>query len=103
MRKSAKRVHALDSLQVHAAAQAPVAAIRTAEGHEFFAPEAHAAAPAVAGMHFEFGFVDEFHVKTRSAEKKKGDQVLPCSPSFNRSASPSERPRCRAISDTTLT
>ena len=59
--KIGERVHALDRLQVHAAAEPAVAAVRSAEGHELFAPEAHAAAAAVAALHLEFGFVDEFH------------------------------------------
>ena len=61
MRKSAEGVHALDGLQVHAAAEAAVAAIGTTERHEFLAPETDAAAAAIAGLHLEFGFVDEFH------------------------------------------
>ena len=38
-----------------------VAAIRTAERNEFFAPETDAAVAAVSGEHIDFGFVDEFH------------------------------------------
>jgi len=54
-------IHALDALQVHAAAETAIAAIGTAEGHEFLAPETQTAATAVTGVHFEFGFVDELH------------------------------------------
>ncbi len=59
--KVGQRVHALDGFQVNAAAKTAVAAVGAAEGHEFFAPETHAAAAAVAGLHLEFGFIDEFH------------------------------------------
>ena len=44
-------VHALDRLEVNAAAQAAVAAVRAAKGNEFLAPKADAAAAAVAGLH----------------------------------------------------
>src|SRR6185295_16206300 len=47
--------------QVNAAAVAAIATVRPAEGHELLAPEAGATAPAVAGMGFQFGFVDELH------------------------------------------
>ena len=40
----------------------PVAAIRPAEGHELLAPETHAAAPAVAGLHPHLCLVDELHL-----------------------------------------
>ena len=59
--KISQRIHAFDRSQIHAAAKAAVAAVRAAEGHKFFAPETDAAAAAVAGLHLEFGFVDEFH------------------------------------------
>ena len=59
--KVRKRVHALDRFQVNTAAETAVAAVGAAEGHELFAPETHAAAAAVAGLHLEFGFVDKFH------------------------------------------
>ena len=39
----------------------PVAAIRAAEGNEFLPAETDAAAAAVAGLHLELCFVDEFH------------------------------------------
>ncbi len=59
--KVGEGIHALHGPQVHAAAEAAVAAVGTAEGHELLAAKAHAAAAAVAGLHLEFGFVDEFH------------------------------------------
>jgi hypothetical protein len=49
------------SFQVNAAAETAIAAVGTAEGRGFLAPETHAAATAVTGVHFEFGFVDELH------------------------------------------
>src|SRR5258708_15588814 len=69
-----QRVHALDRLQIDAAAETAVAAVGAAEGHEFFPTETHAAAAAVAGLHLELGFVDEFHA---GCTKNKGAR-LPC-------------------------
>ena len=43
------------------AAMAAIAAIRSAEGDEFFAPERGDAVAAVASVHFDSGFVEEFH------------------------------------------
>ena len=45
--------------QINAAAMAAVAAGRAAARHEFFAAERDAAVPAVAGLHVDFGFVNE--------------------------------------------
>jgi hypothetical protein len=45
-----------------AAAVAAVAAVGPAKRNEFFAPETHAAAAAVAGVDGDLGFVDEFHL-----------------------------------------
>src|SRR5271167_3944115 len=59
--KVSQRVHALNGAQIHAAAQAAAAAVRTTERNEFLTPEAHTAAATVARLHVEFGFVDEFH------------------------------------------
>ena len=73
-------VHALDGSQIHAAAQSAVATIGAAEGHELLAPEAHAAAAAVAGLHLELGFVDEFHGTRARCVKTKGEQALASSP-----------------------
>jgi hypothetical protein len=56
-----ERVDARRRPQIDAAAVAAVAAIRPAERNEFFAPKARAAAAAVAGLHLESCFVDEFH------------------------------------------
>ena len=78
--KVGERVHALDGFQVHAAAETAIAAVGAAEGHEFLAPETDAAAAAVAGLHLEFGFVDEFHrslLNRRRSHKQKGAR-LPC-------------------------
>jgi hypothetical protein len=47
--------------QIDASAFTPVAAIRTAERHEFLTTKTSAAAAAVAGLYLTFGFVDEFH------------------------------------------
>ena len=47
--------------QINAAAMAAVAAGRPAARHEFLAAERDAAVPAVAGLHIDFGFVDEHH------------------------------------------
>src|SRR5260370_23863367 len=55
-------VHPLDGSQVHAAAEAAVAAVGPPERHELLAPETDAAAAAVAGLYLECRFVDEFHV-----------------------------------------
>jgi len=38
-----------------------VATIGSAEGHELFAPETHAAAATIAGLYFDARFIDEFH------------------------------------------
>ena len=40
---------------------AAIAAIRTAEGNELLAPETGAATAAVARLHLDAGFIDEFH------------------------------------------
>jgi hypothetical protein len=47
-----------------AAAAAAVAARGAAARHEFLAPERGAAVAALAGMHLDFRFVDEFHLGT---------------------------------------
>ena len=75
--KVRQRIHALDRFEVHAAAQPPVAAIGTAEGNEFLAPKADAAAPAVAGLHLQFGFVDEFHERDPKKLKRGTGIALP--------------------------
>ena len=55
-----------------AAAAPAVAARGPATRHEFLAPERGAAVPALAGVDFDFRFVDEFHrCGFPSAEKKK--------------------------------
>ncbi|KAG1271921.1 hypothetical protein G6F65_012074 [Rhizopus arrhizus] len=46
---------------VHAAARTAVAAVRAAERNELLATEANAAVAAVAGEHFDFCFVYQFH------------------------------------------
>ena len=56
-----QRVDAVAGAQRDAATQAAVAAVGAAEGHEFLAPETHAAAAAVAGLDLYACFVDEFH------------------------------------------
>src|SRR3954470_16929245 len=56
-----ERVEAVDGPRNHVTALAPVAAIRSAELDEFFAPERHAAVPAVAGADVDLGLVEEFH------------------------------------------
>ncbi len=45
----------------HAAARTAVAAVRAAERNELLATEANAAVAAVAGEHFDFCFVYQFH------------------------------------------
>ncbi|MNC92461.1 hypothetical protein D3C83_88920 [compost metagenome] len=45
----------------HAAAAAAVAAARAAARHGPFAAERRAAVAALAGVHLDLGFVDEFH------------------------------------------
>ena len=67
--KVRQRVHALDGPQVHATAEAAVTAVGTAEGNEFLATKAHAAAATVTRVNLELGFVDEFH---GDAPKQKG-------------------------------
>ena len=47
--------------EVDAAAMAAVAARRPAARHEFFAAERDAAVSAVAGLHVDFGFINEHH------------------------------------------
>ena len=47
--------------EVDAAAMAAVAARRSAARHEFFAAKRDAAVSAVAGLHVDFGFVNEHH------------------------------------------
>ena len=59
--KVGQRVDALRRAQVHAAAEAAVAAVGPTERHELFAPEAEAAAATVAGLDSHLRFVDEFH------------------------------------------
>ncbi|KAG1364579.1 hypothetical protein G6F61_013821 [Rhizopus arrhizus] len=46
---------------VHAAARTAVAAVRAAERNELLATEANASVAAVAGEHFDFCFVYQFH------------------------------------------
>jgi len=38
-----------------------ISTVGAAQRHEFFTPEAGAAATAMAGLHFQPRFVDEFH------------------------------------------
>src|SRR5260370_38069244 len=54
-------IHPLDGSQVHAAAEAAVAAVGPPERHELLAPETDAAAAAIAGLYLECPFVDEFN------------------------------------------
>ena len=72
--KVRQRVDAVLGAQRDAAAVAAIAAIRSAEGHELLAAEAHAAAAAVAGLDPDSCFVDEFHGDCTSpgANKKPG-------------------------------
>ena len=51
---------------------ATIAAIRAAEGNEFLAPEAGRAAPAVARLHAQRCFVDEFHPASLPINKDPG-------------------------------
>src|SRR5271170_3998809 len=53
-----------------------IAAIRATERGKFLAAKTHAAAAAVAGMYFEFGFVDELHDFPRR-RKHKGAYAAP--------------------------
>ena len=64
--------------QIHASAESAVAPVGAAEGHELLAPKADTAAPAVAGLHLDLGFVDEFHEGRR--RKSKGGAGRPGSP-----------------------
>ena len=50
---------------VNAAAVATVAAVRAAAGHELLPPEMGDPVPALAGVDFDPGFVDEFHGRIR--------------------------------------
>src|SRR5690606_29989914 len=45
----------------HAAATAPIAPVRSPLRDELLAPERHDAVAALAGQHFDSGFVDELH------------------------------------------
>jgi hypothetical protein len=54
-----QRIVACARLHHDIAAMASVAAGRTALGHEFFAPERHAAVTAVPGFYANFCFIDE--------------------------------------------
>jgi len=56
-----QRVDAGSAHEIDVRALAAVAAVRTAEGNEFFATKARCAAPTVAGLNFDRGFVDETH------------------------------------------
>ncbi len=58
-----ERVDARGRAQIDAAAMTAVATIRPAERHELLAPKAGATAPAVAGVDFQFGFIDELHLR----------------------------------------
>ena len=67
--KIGQRVDAGGGTQVDAAAVAAVAAVRAAQRHELLAPETGAAAAAVAGLHLQRGFIDEFHGGTLAQTK----------------------------------
>ena len=54
-------IDALVGNQPDAAAAAAIASVRATERNELLAPEADAAAAAVAGMDVDGGFVDKFH------------------------------------------
>jgi hypothetical protein len=56
-----QRVESLVRDEVDAAAVAAVTAVRAPERDELLATEAHHAAPAVAGLDLDRGFVDELH------------------------------------------
>ena len=56
-----QRVDAFARAERDAAAMPAIAAVGPAERHELLAPEADAAATAVAGLNFDACFVDEFH------------------------------------------
>jgi len=56
-----ERIEPLARNDVDAAAGAAVAAVRPAERDELLAAEADHAAPAVAGLDLDRGFVDELH------------------------------------------
>src|SRR5260370_16402296 len=82
-------IHPLDGSQVHAAAEAAVAAVGTPERHELLAPETDAAAAAITGLYLQFGFVDEFHegsTQLGAARANKKGAGLPyplqCSPAY---------------------
>ena len=61
--------------RVDAAAAAAVAAVGPAARDELLAPEARAAVPAVAGVDFDHGFVDEFHA---TGERVEPETKKPC-------------------------
>src|SRR6185437_12817542 len=85
-----QRVQAFVRDQPHAAAFAAVATVGTAERNELLAPEAGTAVPAVAGLHLDDGFVDEFHGRPGSAERTacKRNKLS----SFRRRPEPSDFP-----------
>ena len=56
-----KRVEPVDAFDEDIAAAPAVAAVRTAELDELFAPERDAARPAVAGADEDLGLVEKFH------------------------------------------
>ncbi len=56
-----QRVQPLDAFGHDIAAASAVAAVRPAEFDEFFAPERHAARPAIAGAHIDFRLVEKLH------------------------------------------
>ena len=64
-----QRVVALARLHHDVAATAAVAARGAAPGHELLAPEGHAAVSAVAGLHTNFGFINEQVVSSQWSEK----------------------------------
>src|SRR6185312_7926234 len=69
-----QRVQAFVGDQPHAATLAAVAAVGTTERNELLAPETGAPIAAVAGLHFDVGFVDEFHGRQRN--ENRGQSAL---------------------------
>src|SRR5206468_722783 len=71
-----QRVEAFDRERHHVAALAAIAAVGSAELDELFAPERHAAVPAVAGADIDLGFVEELHdgrnMRPRTRKRERG-------------------------------
>src|SRR5690606_18742132 len=91
-----QRIDAVLRVQPDTAAHAAVTTIRPAEGDELLAAETDAAAAAIAGLHLDCGFVDEFHccrLQRREPRREAGvlDDRVRCGTGFSWPAPRSRR------------